>query len=112
VDARPGPPARLTLGELPDRAMAGGALPAPVTATLADAYGNPVAGEPVTFAPGAGRMSPARVVTDTRGRASARWTLGPAAADQRLTVTAVKGTLRARATVRAGKRRVSARPAP
>lgn len=65
-------------------------------ADLTDAYGNPVADQPVVFTTKFGSVSPARVMTDAHGRAHTRWT--PASKEGRRTlVAAVKGT-EARAT--------------
>jgi hypothetical protein len=58
---------------------------------LSDAYGNPVADQPVVFSTKFGTVSPARVMTDARGRAHTRWT--PASkVGRRTLVAAVKGT--------------------
>jgi hypothetical protein len=58
---------------------------------LSDAYGNPVADQPVVFSTKFGTVSPARVMTDGRGRAHTRWT--PASkVGKRTLVAAVKGT--------------------
>jgi hypothetical protein len=63
---------------------------------LTDAYGNPVADQPVVFSTKFGSVSPARVMTDAKGRAHTRWT--PASkVGKRTLVAAVKGTA-ARAT--------------
>jgi hypothetical protein len=58
---------------------------------LTDAYGNPVADQPVVFSTKFGSVSPARVMTDARGRAHTRWT--PASKVGKRTLSAaVKGT--------------------
>jgi len=58
---------------------------------LTDAYGNPVADQPVVFSTKFGTVSPARVMTDTHGRAHTRWT--PASKVGRRTLVAqVKGS--------------------
>jgi hypothetical protein len=58
---------------------------------LTDAYGNPVADQPVVFSSKFGSVSPARVMTDAKGRAHTRWT--PASkVGKRTLVAAVKGT--------------------
>jgi hypothetical protein len=58
---------------------------------LSDAYGNPVADQPVVFSTKFGTVSPARVMTDAHGRAHTRWT--PASkVGKRTLVAAVKGT--------------------
>jgi adhesin/invasin len=58
---------------------------------LTDAYGNPVADQPVVFSTKSGSVSPARVMTDTRGRAHTRWTPG-VKTGKRTLVAAVKGS--------------------
>jgi adhesin/invasin len=58
---------------------------------LTDAYGNPVADQPVVFSTKVGSVSPGRVMTDTHGRAHTRWTPGTKAG-QRTLLAAVKGT--------------------
>jgi len=58
---------------------------------LTDAYGNPVADQPVVFTSKFGSVSPARVMTDGRGRAHTRWTPGSKTGKRTLTA-AVKGS--------------------
>jgi hypothetical protein len=58
---------------------------------LTDAYGNPVADQPVVFSTKVGSVSPARVMTDSHGRAHTRWTPGTKAG-QRTLLAAVRGT--------------------
>jgi hypothetical protein len=65
-------------------------------ADLTDAYGNPVADQPVVFSTRFGTVSPARVMTDARGRAHTRWTPGSKTGERSL-LAIVKGT-EARAT--------------
>ncbi|HEU0015749.1 MAG TPA: Ig-like domain-containing protein, partial [Longimicrobium sp.] len=71
----------------------GTALPNPVTVRATDAYGNPVAGVPVTWTvmTGGGSVSPPSNTTGAGGTASATWTLGPASGQQ--TLRAHSGTL-------------------
>jgi Bacterial Ig-like domain (group 1)/Bacterial Ig-like domain (group 2) len=58
---------------------------------LTDAYGNPVADQPVVFSTKFGSVSPGRVMTDAHGRAHTRWT--PASkGGKRTLLAAVKGT--------------------
>jgi hypothetical protein len=63
---------------------------------LTDAYGNPVADQPVVFSTKFGSVNPARVMTDARGRAHTRWTPN-SKVGKRTLVAAVKGS-EARAT--------------
>ncbi len=69
---------------------------------VTDVHGNPVADAPVTFTPKVGTTSPARVVTDAKGRARTSWTLAPKAGEQVLGA-AVRGTdVRTALTIAAG----------
>ncbi|HEX2251033.1 MAG TPA: Ig-like domain-containing protein [Gemmatimonadales bacterium] len=58
---------------------------------LTDAYGNPVADQPVVFSTKFGTVSPTRVMTDARGRAHTRWTPAPKTGKRSL-LAVVKGT--------------------
>jgi len=92
--ARPVAPANLTFVE-PKPGTANRAVQS-LDADLTDAYGNPVADQPVVFSTRFGSVSPARVMTDARGRAHTRWTPGSKVGERTLRA-AVKGT-EARAT--------------
>jgi hypothetical protein len=92
--ARPAAPANLAFVE-PKPGTANRAVQS-LDADLTDAYGNPVADQPVVFSTRFGSVSPARVMTDARGRAHTRWTPGSKTGERSL-VAAVKGT-EARAT--------------
>ena len=92
--ARPAAPANLAFVE-PKAGTANRAVQS-LDADLTDAYGNPVADQPVVFSTKVGSVSPARVMTDARGRAHTRWTPGSKVGVRTL-VAAVKGT-EARAT--------------
>jgi hypothetical protein len=92
--ARPAAPANLAFVE-PKAGTAKRAVQS-LDADLTDAYGNPVADQPVVFSTKFGTVSPARVMTDARGRAHTRWTPGSKVGDRTL-MAAVKGT-EARAT--------------
>jgi hypothetical protein len=65
-------------------------------ALVTDVYGNPVPDVTVTFTTKSGTVTPARAVSDTRGRAALTWTPGTKAGEQTLTgavrSTDVKGT--------------------
>jgi hypothetical protein len=65
-------------------------------ALVTDVYGNPVPDATVVFTTKSGSVTPARAVSDTRGRAALTWTPGTKAGDQTLTgavrSTDVKGT--------------------
>ncbi|HJR16650.1 MAG TPA: Ig-like domain-containing protein [Gemmatimonadales bacterium] len=92
--ARPAAPANLAFVE-PKAGTASRAVQS-LDADLTDAYGNPVADQPVVFSTKFGTVSPARVMTDARGRAHTRWTPGSKSGDRTLSA-GVKGT-EARAT--------------
>jgi hypothetical protein len=92
--ARPAPPANLAFVE-PKPGTANRAVQS-LDADLTDAYGNPVADQPVVFSTKSGNVSPARVMTDARGRAHTRWTPGSKVGERTL-LAVVKGT-EARAT--------------
>ena len=92
--ARPAAPANLAFVE-PKAGTARRAVQS-LDADLTDAYGNPVADQPVVFSTKFGSVSPARVMTDARGRAHTRWTPGSKVGERTL-LAAVKGT-EARAT--------------
>ncbi len=87
--ARPAAPANLAFVE-PKAGTANRAVQS-LDADLSDAYGNPVADQPVVFSTRFGSVSPARVMTDTRGRAHTRWTPGSKVGERTL-LAAVKGT--------------------
>ncbi|MEO8088981.1 MAG: Ig-like domain-containing protein [Gemmatimonadales bacterium] len=92
--ARPAAPANLAFVE-PKAGTANRAVQS-LDADLTDAYGNPVADQPVVFSSRFGSVSPARVMTDARGRAHTRWTPSSKVGERTL-LAAVKGT-EARAT--------------
>jgi hypothetical protein len=56
-----------------------------LAAVVTDIYGNPVPDAPVTFAVKSGAVTPARAVTDAKGRVSLRWLLGTKPGEQTLT---------------------------
>jgi hypothetical protein len=70
---------------------------------VTDVYGNGVSDAPVAFLVSSGSVSPARVMTDSTGRAVTKWTLGTAAGEQPITATVRGTTVKATAVVRAGK---------
>jgi YVTN family beta-propeller protein len=61
-------------------APVGSVLPEPLTVRVTDAFGNPLAGEPVDWlvSSGGGSLAPGSSVTDAAGFAAAAWTLGAA----------------------------------
>jgi len=70
-------------------AAAGHALEKPIIVRVADALDRPVEGQLVAFTVGAGggQVTPATVTTGTDGKASATWTLGGAAGQQKVRAT-------------------------
>jgi adhesin/invasin len=101
--ARAAAAANLAFRNPPARATAGTAVR--ITAAVTDAYGNPVGDALVVFAAGAGALSAARVMSDTAGAASTRWTPGSAVGPQSLTATLRGTTISATHSVRVAARR-------
>lgn len=94
------------------RASAGTRLPKAIVVLVRDAHGNPVAGAGLAVAPGTGSVEDSVLTTGADGRASLRWTLGPAAGEQRL-VLRLAGTaasVQVTATSRAAPPPARARP--
>lgn len=89
------PPAAVTnVTGAPLAGPAGAALAERVVVRVQDANGNPLPGVAVTFsvtATGAS-VDPANAITDERGEARTRWTLGRTPGQQTLTVTAAGST--------------------
>jgi hypothetical protein len=89
-----------------------------LTALVTDIYGNPISDAAVTFSSKSGMVTPARAVTDVKGRVSLRWTLGAKPGEQTLTgivrATDVKGAYVTQATTKAEPaiKQASARPRP
>ncbi|HEX2780099.1 MAG TPA: Ig-like domain-containing protein [Gemmatimonadaceae bacterium] len=100
--AVPASAANLTLTSDATGGVAGKALSDPVVATVTDSYGNPVADAQLVFTAKSGSTSPSRIVTDTKGHAQTRWTLGKSAGEQALVAVVkghdVRGTLTVQAT--------------
>jgi alpha-tubulin suppressor-like RCC1 family protein len=74
-------------------AIPGATLPIDPSVRVTDEFGNPIAGETVSFAVslGGGSVSSASVATDAEGVASARFTLGLSSGAQRLTASIASG---------------------
>ena len=89
VRARAAGPANLAFAE-PKPGTASWAVQS-LDVDLTDAYGNPVVDQSVVFSTKVGSVSPARVMTDARGRAHTRWTPGSKVGKRTLSA-AVKGT--------------------
>ncbi|MEP6687214.1 MAG: Ig-like domain-containing protein [Gemmatimonadales bacterium] len=97
-----GPPDRVVLEGVPATAPAGRALPQAIRVLVSDAHGNPTAGTSVQFTAKSGAVAPARVRTDSAGRALARWMLGTRAGEQVVEVVVKEGGVRAVGRVQAG----------
>jgi hypothetical protein len=89
--AAPGAAANVEIQAPPSAGTAGRALPKTITALVTDAYGNPVPDVLTLFTVSAGTVSAARVMTNDKGLAPTRWTLGPKTGPHTLTA-AVRGT--------------------
>ncbi len=93
--ATPAAPANLSFDDAPaagsTKGTAGRAHSKKLFAIVTDLYGNPVADAPVTFSVKAGAVTPARAVTDKRGRVALSWMMGASAAEQTLRGS-VRGT--------------------
>lgn len=90
AQAAPGPPSqvRAAAGTGQTAAVAQ-AVPNPLVAEVVDAFGNPVPGAVVTFAPttGSGSVSPGSATAGADGRASTAWTLGTTSGAQSVTAS-------------------------
>lgn len=82
--ARPGTASAIELAPRQATGLPGKSLGDGVVATVTDEYGNVVRGATVTFKASAGALSPARAVTDDKGRVRTRWTLGTEGVEQSL----------------------------
>jgi hypothetical protein len=83
--------ANVVFPDAPTEGVAGRAAGKSVRAQITDAYGNPVNDVLVIFHSLTGTAAPSRVMTDARGIATTRWTLGAKAGAQTLSAT-VRGT--------------------
>jgi adhesin/invasin len=101
AQARPLEPANVAPGPAPRSGTAGRTLRRPVVFTVTDAYGNVVPDVEVVFTPTSGSVTPVRIMTDAKGRAATRWTLGRQTGEQSLTAavrhTVVKDSVAVRA---------------
>lgn len=108
--ARPGAASAIELTPAQAVGTPGKLLGNGVEAVVSDEFGNVVKGATVTFKASSGALSPARVVTDEKGRARTRWTLGRNAVEQSLVARVVgsgaSATLAARVSI------PGAKPAP
>jgi hypothetical protein len=90
--AVPAAPANLAFDDVPgDRHQRDPAKAKRLIAIVTDVYGNPVPDARVNFSVKSGTVTPARTVSDAKGRASLTWKLGTKAGEQILTGM-VRGT--------------------
>jgi hypothetical protein len=84
--AIPGAPANLAFDDMPgEKRSRDSAKRKKLFALVTDIYGNPVPEARVNFAVKSGTVTPARAVSDARGRAALTWTLGSKPGEQTLT---------------------------
>ncbi|HZI40064.1 MAG TPA: Ig-like domain-containing protein [Gemmatimonadaceae bacterium] len=89
--ARPAAAANLSFDDAPGEAKGTHAKSKHLIALVTDAYGNPVPDARLSFSTRSGSVTPARAVSDTKGRVKISWTLGTKPGDQSLS-GAVQGT--------------------
>lgn len=93
------PPANVSFTEPEAVPVAGKPFGRGVSVTVTDVYDNPIGGAVVTFKAHSGATSPGRVVTDAKGVARTRWTLGSKPGDQTLTAAVASGDAGARSAL-------------
>jgi hypothetical protein len=90
--AVPAAPANLAFDDVPgDRHVRDAAKGKRLVALVTDVYGNPVPDARINFSVKSGTVTPARTVSDAKGRATVTWKLGSKAGEQILTGM-VRGT--------------------
>ena len=90
--AVPAAPANLAFDDVPsDRHLRASTKAKRLVAIVTDVYGNPVPDARVNFTVKSGTVTPARTVSDAKGRASLSWKLGSKAGEQTL-IGMVRGT--------------------
>ena len=97
--AGPAEPASITLRKLPGK-KAAAAAEQRLQANVLDAYGNAVGGVSLAITASGGRLTASRVRSDDSGHAAISWTPARSAAEQRLTVRVVGGSVQATHSVR------------
>ena len=87
AQAKPAAPANLSFDDVPGRVKGGksAARTKRLYALVTDLYGNPVPDAKVSFSVTSGTVTPARAVSDARGRAALTWKLGAKPGEQILT---------------------------
>ena len=83
--ALPGAPANVTFDDPATPTSTRGARK--LVVLVADEHGNPVPNARVQLSASAGRVSPARAVSDEKGRVAAQWTPGSAGGEQKVVAT-------------------------
>jgi hypothetical protein len=83
--ATPAPPANLAFDDVPgDKRSRDLSKSKKLFALVTDVYGNPVPDARVTFSVKSGTVTPARAMSDAKGRAALTWKLGSKAGEQTL----------------------------
>jgi hypothetical protein len=113
----PAAPANLSFDDAPAESHAKGKEKSRhLYAVVTDVYGNPVPEAKVMFSTKSGTVTPARAVSDTRGRAALTWVPGTRAGEQTLTGTVrstdVKGSYTIEGAAHEPVRAPSARSIP
>lgn len=89
--ARPAAAANLSFDDSPSETRSVHGRGKHLIALVTDAYGNPVPDARLSFSTRSGSVSPARAVSDARGRVKVSWTLGTKPGDQSL-IGSVQGS--------------------
>lgn len=116
--AVPAKAANLSFDDVPSNDKSARGKTRRLTALVTDIYGNPISDAAVAFSSKSGMVTPARAVTDAKGRVSLRWTLGAKAGEQTLTgmvrASDVKGAYVTQAATKAEPaiKQASAKPRP
>ena len=87
--ATPGPAANLSFDDAASVDKRARPRVKHLVALVTDVYGNPVSNAPVNLSVKAGTITPARAVTDSKGRVAVTWTMGATSDEQTL-----RGTVR------------------
>ena len=89
--ARPAAAANLSFDDAPGETRSSRSKGKHLVALVTDAYGNPVPDARMSFSTRSGNVSPARAVSDAKGRVKVTWTLGTKPGDHSL-IGSVQGT--------------------
>jgi hypothetical protein len=88
--ATPATPANLSFDDAPPESKSADGKRKRLYALVTDVYGNPVPDAPITISTKWGTVTPARAVSDAKGRVPLTWTLGTTPGEQTL-VGSVRG---------------------